>query len=110
MRCGFFAIVAVCVAVMPAFAQQGAPSAVPVGTVMAERKPISKSLDFVGRIEAINRVEIKARVSGFWRASCSRKAMSSRKARRFIASSKACFRPRSSRRKAPWSAARRPKL
>src|SRR5580700_11877315 len=65
MRCGFFAIVAVCVAVMPAFAQQGAPSAVPVGTVMAERKPISKSLDFVGRIEAINRVEIKARVSGY---------------------------------------------
>jgi len=65
MRCGFFTIVAVCVAVTPAFAQQGTPTAVPVGIVMAERKPISKSLDFVGRIEAVNRVEIRARVNGY---------------------------------------------
>jgi membrane fusion protein (multidrug efflux system) len=38
---------------------------VPVGTVVAERKPISKMLDFVGRVEAINRVEIRARVTGY---------------------------------------------
>lgn len=45
--------------------QQSPPSAVPVGTVPAERKPIAKSLDFVGRVEAINRVEVKARVTGY---------------------------------------------
>jgi membrane fusion protein (multidrug efflux system) len=49
-----------------AFAQQqGQPSAVPVGTVMAERKAIAKTFDFVGRVEAINRVEVRARVTGY---------------------------------------------
>jgi membrane fusion protein (multidrug efflux system) len=37
---------------------------VSVGVVTADLKPITKSLDFVGRVEAINRVEIKARVTG----------------------------------------------
>ncbi|HEY7647354.1 MAG TPA: efflux RND transporter periplasmic adaptor subunit [Hyphomicrobiales bacterium] len=46
-------------------AESVAPAAVPVGTVKAERKAISKSLEFVGRVEAVNRVEIKARVKGF---------------------------------------------
>lgn len=54
--------------VAPGHAQQPAPAAVPVGVVMAEKKPISKSLDFVGRVEAINRVEIKARITGFLEA------------------------------------------
>jgi membrane fusion protein, multidrug efflux system len=62
--------VALCAALMlslatPIFAQQGTPSAVPVGTVVAERKPISKALDYVGRVEAVNRVQIVARVKGF---------------------------------------------
>jgi membrane fusion protein (multidrug efflux system) len=35
---------------------------------MAERRPIEKTLDFVGRIEAVNRVEIRARVQGFLEA------------------------------------------
>jgi len=48
-----------------AHAQQPAPTTVPVGTVLAERKPITKMLDFVGRVEAINRVGIRARVTGF---------------------------------------------
>jgi membrane fusion protein, multidrug efflux system len=48
----------------PAKAQQ-TPAPVPVGVVKAERKPVTASLDFVGRVEAINRVEIKARVTGF---------------------------------------------
>jgi membrane fusion protein (multidrug efflux system) len=51
--------------VLPASAQQPAPSTVPVGVVRAELKPISKTADFVGRIEAINRVQIIARVKGF---------------------------------------------
>jgi membrane fusion protein (multidrug efflux system) len=52
-------------ALVPANAQQTEPTAVPVGIVIAERKPIAKALDFVGRIEAINRVEVRARVTGF---------------------------------------------
>jgi membrane fusion protein (multidrug efflux system) len=52
------------VLVAPAVAQQGAPAAA-VGTVAAERKPIAKTLDFVGRVEATNRVQIIAHVKGF---------------------------------------------
>jgi len=48
-----------------AHAQQPAPTTVPVGTVVAERKPITKTLDFVGRVEAINRVDVRARVTGY---------------------------------------------
>jgi membrane fusion protein (multidrug efflux system) len=33
--------------------------------VAAEKKPVAKSLDFVGRVEAIQRVEVKARVTGY---------------------------------------------
>jgi membrane fusion protein (multidrug efflux system) len=52
----------------PARAQGDQPSAVAVGTVYAERKPIAKTADFVGRIEAIIRVEIRARVKGYLEA------------------------------------------
>jgi membrane fusion protein (multidrug efflux system) len=65
MRNCLFGIITSFATLAPALAQQGTPTAVPVGTVTAERKPISKSLDFVGRIAAINRVEIKARVNGY---------------------------------------------
>lgn len=37
----------------------------PVGTVYAERKPIARTADFVGRIEATDRVQIQARVQGY---------------------------------------------
>jgi membrane fusion protein, multidrug efflux system len=46
-------------------AQQQQPTAVPVGVVRAERKPIARSVDFVGRVEAISRVEVQARITGF---------------------------------------------
>ena len=46
----------------------GAPAAVAVGIVYAERKPIARTADFVGRIEAVNRVEIRARVKGYLEA------------------------------------------
>jgi membrane fusion protein (multidrug efflux system) len=36
--------------------------------VKAERRPIEKTLDFVGRVEAVNRVEIRARVQGYLEA------------------------------------------
>jgi membrane fusion protein (multidrug efflux system) len=50
---------------LPAYGQQATPEKVSVGTVMVERKPIEKSLDFVGRVEATDHVDIKARVTGF---------------------------------------------
>ena len=52
-------------AVVPSAAQQAQPAAVPVGTVYAERQPISNIRDFVGRVEATGRVEIRARVQGY---------------------------------------------
>ena len=64
MRFALLLVPALCVA-LPASAQQPPPSTVPVGVVRAERKPISKTADFVGRVEAINRVQIMARVTGF---------------------------------------------
>jgi membrane fusion protein (multidrug efflux system) len=36
-----------------------------VGTVYAELKDIAKSLEFVGRVEAIDRVVVLARVKGY---------------------------------------------
>jgi membrane fusion protein, multidrug efflux system len=53
-------------AISPIYAQQ--QGAVPVGTVYAERTSIADTLSFVGRVEAIDRVEIKARVKGYLEA------------------------------------------
>jgi membrane fusion protein (multidrug efflux system) len=56
-------------AALPASSQQPQQdAAVPVGVVKAERKPVAKSLDFVGRVEAVNRVDVKARITGFLEA------------------------------------------
>jgi membrane fusion protein, multidrug efflux system len=41
------------------------PTTIPVGTVAAEQRPITRATDFVGRVEAIERVDIRARVTGF---------------------------------------------
>ena len=46
-------------------AQQAAPQAIAVGTVAAERKPIERSGVLVGRVEAVQRVEVRARVTGY---------------------------------------------
>ena len=48
---------------MPSRAQQ--PAAVPVGTVAAELRPITQSTEFVGRVEAMEQVDVRARVTGF---------------------------------------------
>jgi membrane fusion protein (multidrug efflux system) len=63
MRPSIGAVAAICMLATTATAQTPAP--VPVGTVTAERRPISKSPDFVGRVEAVNRLEVRARVNGF---------------------------------------------
>jgi len=61
---GFAAYFLACVlTTAPLLAQSAAPVA--VGTVLAENRPVTKALDFVGRIEAINKVEVRARVTGY---------------------------------------------
>lgn len=65
MRIGFSAIAALCCLTLPVGAQQSSTQAIPVGVVKAERKPIAKTLDFVGRVEAMERVEIRARITGY---------------------------------------------
>jgi membrane fusion protein (multidrug efflux system) len=55
---------AIAVAV-PAGAQQAPSTAIPVGTVYAERQPISNIRDFVGRVEATDHVDVRARVQGY---------------------------------------------
>src|SRR6202049_2275804 len=60
---GFCAAFLSCGLAVPANAQQNEP--LPVGTPKPERRPIAKTLDFVGRIEAVNRVEVRARVTGY---------------------------------------------
>lgn len=45
--------------------QNNAPAAVPVGTVVATEESVTPSLEFVGRVEAIDNVEIRARVTGY---------------------------------------------
>jgi membrane fusion protein (multidrug efflux system) len=57
------AILLCCLAYAPlASAQQ---SAVSVGTVAAELRPITQATEFVGRIEAPEKVDIRARITGF---------------------------------------------
>jgi membrane fusion protein (multidrug efflux system) len=54
-----------CVLGAVAMAQSAPPASVPVGTVQAARKPVTRQPDFVGRVEAVDRVEVRARVKGF---------------------------------------------
>ncbi|WP_229677745.1 efflux RND transporter periplasmic adaptor subunit [Caldovatus sediminis] len=49
----------------PAMAQFGAAGPPAVGVVTAERRPVTERTEFVGRIEAIHRVDLRARITGF---------------------------------------------
>jgi membrane fusion protein, multidrug efflux system len=51
--------------IAPALAQQTPNTAIAVGTIAAERKAIERSGVFVGRVEAVQRVEVRARVTGY---------------------------------------------
>jgi len=68
MRLAICAVFFACASGVVAYAQGSAPTPVPVGTVKAERKAISKGWEFVGRVEAINHVDIRARVKGYLEA------------------------------------------
>jgi len=61
----YVVLLAVCTFVISADAQE---KAVPVGTVYAELEDIAKSRDFVGRVEAVGRVSVQARVKGYLEA------------------------------------------
>jgi len=65
MRVTIRTAVLICGLALPAHAQQSQPAATPVGVVKAEKKSITKSLQFVGRVEAVNRVDVRARVTGY---------------------------------------------
>lgn len=65
MRVTIWPVLLICSVGVPASAQQQAPAAIPVGVVKAEETAITKSLTFVGRVEAVNRVEVRARVTGY---------------------------------------------
>lgn len=68
MRINIYAALLVCGLCVPvpagAQTKQEIP-VVPVGVVTAERKPVTKALDFEGRVQAVNRVEIRARITGY---------------------------------------------
>ncbi|PZW48431.1 membrane fusion protein (multidrug efflux system) [Humitalea rosea] len=49
----------------PALAQFGPQGPPAVGVVTAEQRPVTESVEFVGRVEAVDRVELRARVTGF---------------------------------------------
>jgi membrane fusion protein (multidrug efflux system) len=52
-------------ATLPATAQFGPQGPPAVGVQVAERRPITETIEFVGRVEATDRVNIRARVTGF---------------------------------------------
>jgi membrane fusion protein (multidrug efflux system) len=52
----------------PAAAQFGPTGPPAVGVVVAERRPVTERTEFVGRIEAIHRVDLRARITGFLEA------------------------------------------
>jgi membrane fusion protein (multidrug efflux system) len=65
MRGTVATLMMICGIVAPVFAQQAPTGPVPVGTIAAAKTPIARSADFVGRVQAINRVEVVARVTGY---------------------------------------------
>lgn len=52
----------------PSLAQFGPQGPPAVGVVTAERRPVTESTEFVGRVEAVSRVDLRARVTGFLEA------------------------------------------
>lgn len=59
------AAVIFCLFALPATAQTQEPAAAPVGTVIAARKAVERTVDFRGRVDAVQRVEVRARVTGY---------------------------------------------
>ena len=65
MRLHIQAIALLCLLAASSEVSAQQATAIPVGTVAAELRPITQASEFVGRVEAVERVEIRARVTGF---------------------------------------------
>ena len=52
-------------ALIPRRALRNRPLLPTVGVAIADKRPIARTIDFVGRVEAINRVDVRARVKGY---------------------------------------------
>jgi membrane fusion protein, multidrug efflux system len=62
----WYLLVALALALLPVRAEtQSGPSAPAVGVVRVERQQITETDEFIGRIQAVNRVVLVARVTGF---------------------------------------------
>lgn len=62
---GLAALMGLCLIAAPAQAQFGPQGPPAVGVVEVERRPVTESTEFVGRVEAQNRVDLRARITGF---------------------------------------------
>ena len=60
-----YAVLALLAPAAPAQPGPGAGGPPAVGVVKAERRAVTESAEFIGRIQAVNRVELVARVTGF---------------------------------------------
>jgi membrane fusion protein, multidrug efflux system len=65
MRLSVSSVLLLCLIPLASPGQAQQPTTVPVGTVSAELRAIARTSDFVGRTEAMERVDIRARVTGF---------------------------------------------
>lgn len=65
MRLAYAFVLMLASAASPALAQFGPGGPPAVGTIRAERKPVTEATEFIGRIEAVYRVDLRARVTGF---------------------------------------------
>jgi membrane fusion protein (multidrug efflux system) len=65
LRIALVLAVALLVTALPAGAQFGPQGPPAVGVVTAERRPVTEAAEFVGRVEAVNRVDLRARITGF---------------------------------------------
>ncbi len=50
---------------VPVYAQQPVSPVIAVGTVTAELRPVQQAGEVVGRVESVDRVEVRARVTGY---------------------------------------------
>jgi membrane fusion protein (multidrug efflux system) len=60
-----YAVLILCCSALGVSAQSNDPAPLPVGTIIASREAVDKTMDFRGRVDAIQRVEIRARVTGY---------------------------------------------
>ena len=74
MRTAICIVFLVCGLAAPAGAQQTNPLLFQSASSRPSANRWTSSLDFVGRVEAVDRVEVRARVPDTWKRSCSRKA------------------------------------